>query len=140
MHSLYFGCALDVVRFLHAFEDGEAVKPLGQVCHPLLPEPIHEHHILPGRKDPVSLAPLVSHAERNQTWHLLPPCCFIPLAPLSQTSLKKQKQLLSYWIENIAAFCCGPGINVPFWALGNWEGLSRSLNCLSVKVVYSSCR
>lgn len=33
------------------------------------------------RPSHVSLATLVSRSERNQTWHLLPLCCFIPLCP-----------------------------------------------------------
>lgn len=67
MHSLYFGCALDVVRFLRAFEDGEAAKLLGRDCHAPIPEPVREHRILPGCNSRLFLAPLVSWSERNQT-------------------------------------------------------------------------
>lgn len=66
MHSVYFVCALDVVRFLRAFEDGEVTKLLGWDWHLLIPEPLHEHRILPGREDCASFAPLVSHSGRNQ--------------------------------------------------------------------------
>lgn len=67
MHLLYFGCALDVVRFLHALEDEEAAKLLGWDCHSPAAESLHEHRILPVRNNHVSLFPLVSYSERNQT-------------------------------------------------------------------------
>lgn len=39
MHLLYFDCALDVVRFLHAFKDEEAAKLLGWDSTRRLPGP-----------------------------------------------------------------------------------------------------
>lgn len=67
MHLLYFDCALDVVRFLHAFEDEETAELLGWDC--LLPaaESLRERRILPVRNDRLSLFPLISYSERNQT-------------------------------------------------------------------------
>lgn len=67
MHLLYFGCALDVVRFLCAFEDEETAKLLGWDCHPPAAASLHERLILPVRNSRVSLFPLISHSERNQT-------------------------------------------------------------------------
>lgn len=63
MHSLCFGCALDVVRLLHAFEDGEAAKPLGWDCYPLIPKPLRELRILPGHNH------RLSSATRKETEH-----------------------------------------------------------------------
>lgn len=47
MHSLYFGCALDVVRFLGTVGDGEVTKPLGWDSHPPMTELPREDHVLP---------------------------------------------------------------------------------------------
>lgn len=67
MHLLYFDCALDVVRFLHAFKDEGAAELLGWDCHSRAAESLHERRILPVRNDRASLFPLISYSEGNQT-------------------------------------------------------------------------